>query len=291
MRRWLTGYAVAGLLIGGRVSAQTLQVAQKTIHKTLSSAGISKIVIGSEKADISVQAWPKAEIKVTIELSASHSERSVTLQDLEKVELVANKERKIFYLRDFILLQDKDKKPESSFKARYTVHVPAGMSLEIDNSFGVVTLKDLTGAINLKAKFCRINMSRLSGNVSLSTKFGSLEGYDLSGSLDVSSNHTQIILGQLGGDVRLNTGYGSLQLEPAPKLSSLNIRSKKTNIDLVCPEWKKYSYTIRGAYSKFSLPEGFKTLSADDSNQELSYSGEGNARFKIEAEFANLRVR
>ncbi len=290
-RRRLAGYAVSGLLICGTANAQTLQVAQKTIHKSVSSTGISKIVIGSEKADISVQAWPKAEIKMTIELSASHSEKSVTLEDLEKVALVADKEKKTFYLRDFILLKDKDKKPESSLKARYMVYVPAGISLEIENSFGVVTLKDLTGAVNLKAKFCRINMSRLSGKINLSTRFGNLEAYDLSGSLDLSSNHTGIVLGQVGGNIRLNTEYGSLQLKPAPELSLLDIRSKKTNIDLVCPEWRKYSYAIRGAYSKFSLPEGFKALSTDDSNQELRYSGGGNAMLKIEAEFASLSLR
>ncbi len=291
LHRIIAGYAVSGLLICGTMNAQTLQVAQKTIHKNVSSSGINKIVIGSEKADISVQAWSKAEIKVTIGLSASQSEKSVTLEDLEKVELVADKEKKTFYLRDFVLLKDKGKKPESNLKARYTVYVPAGMSLEIENSFGVVTLKDLTGAINLKAKFCRVNMSGLSGKINLNTRFGNVEAYDLSGSLEVSSNHTGIVLGQVGGDIRLNTEYGSLQLKPTPKLSSLDIRSKKTNIDLVCPEWKNYNYAIRGAYSKFSLPDGFKALSTDDSKQELSYSGGGNAILKIEAEFASLSLR
>ncbi|ODS81219.1 MAG: hypothetical protein ABS46_12055 [Cytophagaceae bacterium SCN 52-12] len=285
-------YAVLGFLICGRMSGQTLQVAQKTIHKNISSAGISKLVIGSEKADIEVHAWTKAEIKVTIELSASHSEKSVTLEDLEKVMLIADKEKKIFYLRDFVLLKGKDKKPESNLRARYKVYAPAGMSLDIDNSFGVVTLKDFNGEISLKTKFCRINMSRLSGKTNLITRFGNLEAFDLSGNLDLSSNHTQIILRQLSGKVRLSTEYGSLQLEPASKLVSLDLRSKKTTVDLVCPEWKKYSYAIKGAYSKFSLPAGFKTLSEADGNQELSYhSVREEALLKIETEFAHLSVR
>lgn len=291
LRRKAAGYAVLSLLVCGRLNGQTVQVAQKTIHKTISSAGINKVVIGSEKADISVEAWHKAEIKVTIGLSASHAEKSVTLKDLEKVMLVADKEKKTFYLRDFILLKDKGKKPESNLRASYKVYVPAGMSLEVENSFGEVTLKDLTGDVNLKAKFCKVNVSRLSGKASFSTSFGGLEAYDLSGNLDITSNHTRIMLRQLSGDIRLSTEYGSLQLEPAPGLSSLAIRSKKTDIDVVCAEWRKYSYTIRGAYSKFILPTGFKTLSAADGNQELSYTGAGDAMLKIEAEFANLSVR
>mgnify|MGYP001422008018 CR=1 FL=1 len=291
LRRGVIMYAVLSLLICGRLNGQTVQVAQKTIHKTISSAGINRVVIGSEKADIEVHAWSGPEIKATIELSAGHSEKSVSLQDLEKIAVVADKEKKTFYLRDFVLLRGRDKKPESNLRATYRVYIPAGMTLEIENSFGIVTLKDLTGDISLKARFCKVNMSHLSGKASFDTKFGNLEAYDVSGYLELSSSHTRILLRRLGGDVRLRTEYGSMQLEPAAKLSSLDIRSKKTNIDLVCPEWKKYSYTIRGAYSKFSLPAGFKTLSVSDSQQELSYSGRGEAMLNIEAEFASLSVR
>lgn len=282
---------VVCLLAAAAGYAQTVRVAQKTVQKTISAAGIQKIVIGSEKADITVHAWPRQEIQVSVDLSARHPDKSVSQKDLEKMELVLNRERKTFHLRDFILLKGKDGKPESNLRARYTVYAPPGMSFDIRNAFGVVSVKGFSGKVNLKANFCDISMSRLSGGVVLNTAFGKLEAEALSGDLGVESTHTEIVLKGLGGDVTLNTSYGSLRVEPGTSLTALNLRLKKTAVDLVCPEWRKYSYAIRASYTRLKLPDGFRVLSGKEESKEMAYTGGGNAPVTVQAEFGDLSIR
>ncbi len=287
----LTGCFLVWLSSGVNVSSQTVQVAQKTVSRKISASGISKLVIGSEKADISVESWPKPEIQVTIELSARHADKSVSLKDLEKMELVVNKERKSLYLRDFILLKGKDTKPESSLKAKYTVYAPADLSLEIQNAFGTVAVRGFSSQVSLKASFCDIKMSQLSGKSNLTTSFGKLEADGISTALDVSSSHTQIILKRVEGNVRLDISHGLLRVEPGSGLSSLDLRLKKTPLDLVCPEWKKYTYSISGSYTKFRLPAGFKVISGHQEKQEIAYAGADQGSVRIWAEFGDLRIR
>lgn len=281
--------AVSGLC--GEVSGQTVHVAQKKVSKRIAADGLAKIVLGSEKADMVIEAWEKPEVWVEAELSARHPDKHVAVTDLEKVELVLNKERKVFFIRDFILLKGKDEKPQSNLKASYVIYAPAHLALEIQGAFGMVSLKGFRSRVNLKANFCDVRLERLSGAAELNTAFGKLDAQQLTGRLDLSAHHTQVVLKAVGGEVKLATTFGTLHVAPGAQLASLHLNLKKTTVDLVCPEWRKYSYAISGAYTKFKLPDGFKGGASPEELQQFTYKGSDQTAVVVQAEFGNLTIR
>jgi hypothetical protein len=287
----LPGWLALFLLTGTVVWGQTVQVARKSVNKTVSASGVNKIVIGSEKADIEVKAWDKAQIQVSIVLTSRHADKSVSQHDLDKVQLVVNKDRRTFYLRDFVLLRNKEEKPESNLKASYIVYAPANIALDVQGAFGAMVISGFHSTVNVKANFSEIKLSGLSGKTELNTSFGKIFGERLEGTLTLSSNYTQVVLKEIEGNLRANTTYGSLQIEPGDELASIDVKSKKTTVELICREWKKYSYAINGSYTKFRLPRDFRVISGTEERQEVSYSGIDRVPVMVHAEFGDLVIR
>src|SRR5215217_2027244 len=91
--------AIACVVISGHVKAQgVLQVATKTIEKTISPK-VRTLYITAEKADIEMTTWNKSEITIVLELSARHPDKNTAAADLSKVQYIADRNGKDYFLR------------------------------------------------------------------------------------------------------------------------------------------------------------------------------------------------
>lgn len=82
------------LLFSQTLVAQTLQVVTKSIEKTFADPKISKVQLWGERSDIDINTWQRQEIKVVIELTAKHPDRSTAEKDLEVMHYTANQSGK-----------------------------------------------------------------------------------------------------------------------------------------------------------------------------------------------------
>lgn len=269
----------------------TLQVATKKIEKTIGAPAVRTLYISAEKADIEMVTWDKADISVVMELSARHPDRATATQDLSKVQYIADRNGKDFFLRNYIMLKDGEAKPASNLKARYTIHLPPSCAVDLKNSFGTINLRGLTNQLTLKADFCTTNVSGLSGKGALYTTFGELKGSELAGTFTFASDHTNIRLEQISGAVKLDALYGNVEIYPTVGLTRLGIHSKKAEITLLAKNWQHFDYTINGAYATMKLPNGFKWKRNTSDFQEAFFSRNQLANVDINAEFGRLTIK
>jgi hypothetical protein len=269
----------------------TLQVATKTIEKTVRTSGIRTLHINAEKADIELIAWNKQEISVVLELSSKHPNKSTATADLNKSQYLADRSGKDYFLRNYVQLKEGEGKPVSNLKAKYTIHLPASFAIDLKNTFGTITMKGLGGNIRMQADFCSTSLSNVHGKGNIETTFGELSGMDVSGTFTFASDHTNIRLESIGGTFKMNTSYGNVEIFSSTNLSSLAIHSKKSVVSFITKNWQQYDYTIQSAYSSVKLPNGFKWKKNTTDFKEAIFSKNRLAQIQINAEFGDLTIK
>lgn len=268
-----------------------LQVATKRIEKTVSAPSVRTLYISAEKADIEIVTWDNSDIAVIMELSARHPDRATATQDLSKLQYIADRNGRDYFLRNYIVLKDGESKPVSNLKARYTIHLPASCAVDLKNSFGTITLRGLTNQLNLKADFCTTNLTGLSGKGALQTTFGALSGNELAGTFTFTSDHTNVRLEQISGAVRIAAAYGNVEIYPTVGLTSLGIHSQKAEVTLLAKNWQHFDYTINGAYATMKLPNGFRWKRNTADFKEAFFSRNQLASVDINAEFGRVTIK
>jgi hypothetical protein len=282
-----------GFLIGINLArAQgTLQVASKTFERIVGAPAVRTLHINAEKADIELIAWEKPGISVVIELSARHPDKNTATQDLAKLQYVADRNGKDYFLRNFISLKEGESKPLSNLKTRYVIYLPAACAVNLKNTFGTIIMKGLTNNINLKADFCTTKLINLKGRGVLETNFGEINGDEISGSFSFTSDHTNMHLAGIGGAIKMRAVYGNVEIYPSSALTSLAIQSRKAVVTLLTKNWQLFDYTINGAYATMKLPNGFKWKRNTTEFKDAFFSKNQLVNVDINAEFGNVTIK
>lgn len=283
---WIVPYGYYPVLAQG-----TLQVATKTVEKTVGTPTVRTLHINAEKADIELIAWEKTEISVVLELSSRHPDKATATTDLAKLQYIADRNGRDYFLRNYILLKEGESKPLSNLKARYTIHLPSSCSIDLKNTFGTISLKGLMNNIQLKADFCTTSLSDLRGGGFVATNFGELKGDEVSGAFSFSSDHTNLRLEHIGGAIKVDALYGNVEIFPSPNLTSLAIQSKKAMITMLAKNWQQFDYTINGAYTAMKLPNGFKWKRNSADFKDAFFSKNQLVNVQINTEFGKLTIK
>ena len=276
----------------GTVRAQgILQVATKRIEKNIPASTVRILHIYAELADIEITTWDKPEISMMLELSARHPDKNTAANDLLKVQYIADRDGKDYYLRNYIVLKTGESKPESNLRARYKIHLPASCAIDLKNSFGTITLKGLTNSLQLKADFCTTNLLEIKGKGQMQLSFGELKANEISGTFTFLSDHTKMSLQSMAGAIKVDAAYGDIELFPTNALTSLGIKSKKAEVTLQIGNWQNFDYVIQGAYATIRLPDGFKWKRNTADFKEASFNKNQLTNVDINAEFGRVTVK
>ncbi|MCF0060221.1 DUF4097 domain-containing protein [Dyadobacter chenwenxiniae] len=273
------------------IAQTTLQVASKTIEKTIGLPAVQTLHISAEKGDVEIIAWDKPEMSVKLQLSARHTERTTAASDLSKVKYIAERSGRDYYLRNYISLAEGESKPVSNIKARYTIYVPSSISVNVTNTFGTIKMKGLTKKLHLKADFCTTTIADLKGTIDLQTTFGELEGTALAGAISFSGDHTNLRLDHVSGTLKVDASYGNVEIMPTNGLSRLTIHSKKSEVTLSAKNWRLFNYTVNGAYTSMKLPNGFKWKHNTADFKDAFFSNDQFASVQISTEFGKLTIK
>lgn len=89
---------------------------------------------------------------------------------------------------------------------------PAGLPVDIDDSFGQLDTSALRGNITLSSNSGNITASRLAGSVRLNDSFGDINVTGVSGTIAMSSNSGDITAAGLTGDTQLADTFGDINV-------------------------------------------------------------------------------
>ncbi len=208
--------------------SQTLQVATKTIEKSFDK--IEEVRIQAERADIEVVTWNKPEIKLTVELTAKHPDRSTATNDLKTVQFTASQTNNILYINNYVLITKDIVKPQSNLKVHYILQLPATVSLFIIDSFGKIMIRGLTKSTTLKTQFCNADLSDLRGKINTEIHFGELRLTNIDANTNLVTDHTDAWIKQIAGFCKIRAKNGIIEIDTDKSEIDFDIKTDKAEV-------------------------------------------------------------
>lgn len=251
---WFT--IVLFFLLAFRLPAQTvLQVVTKSTEKEFRCLDSDALVLRAEKADVLVRGWDRAVIRVRISLIAKHADRQRAEREVQYLQYRIDRRGTTTELSNFFRIPQSVPEVESTLKARYEVFLPERCRIQIQNSFGVTELRNLSGHVQATSEFGEIKLYDLGGTVVIQSTYANVTGQRLDAVLTCRAEKADVRLTDLGGTTDLRGTYGNLHLEPTERLRRLSVDASRSAITLVVPRWDSFRYDIEAPHGRLIVPE------------------------------------
>jgi hypothetical protein len=265
----------------------TLQVVTKSIEKSFDKA--SSLRLEAEKADVELSVGGGSQIKVTIELLAKHPNRKEAQDDLEMMKYVAEKFGNTLVLRNYVQIENAKAKPSSNLKARFVITVPEQMVVNIQNSFGKVSVGGKYKTLILKTDFCNTELKNVSGTMKIESHYGGVNGQNLSGITEVKSDRTDLNFSRLGQECSINVKYAKVFIASLDNLQKLKIDAQKSEINLEGVAIKNHHFNIVSMFGKLSIPASFHT-STTENRQTATFNEHLSSIIDINNSFGTILI-
>ena len=207
----------------------------KIITQEVSASGIKLTKAILSRGDITIEVWdnPTVQLKAYIDIENDNAEEKQLLLDNLKIELVA-KGDKIEVINECINGDDcncncttttikgkkknkKVKKSSSKIQIDYVIKVPRNMNLDLNGSYGDITIPDLNGDVTIKSFQGNFYGGKIDGKLNLNSRYGKVElaGFD-SGVLMLFQSK-----GNLGTskNIDVNAKYSQFKIESVEELT------------------------------------------------------------------------
>lgn len=208
----------------------------KTIQKSISTDKISKLSISGERTFINLSTWNKNEISATINVISKFTDKNQASTDLEKVNVVFEKNGRTISYSNALRIKSPSEKPRSNITVTVDLKIPKGMKVEITNAFGEIELSGDFERVESQSDFSAINIYDFTGASSIRTKYGdiSVGGYD--GELSIMADRSNISMENVTGKTEVQASYGELEIYYPRRSAFYNVIASYSPISLYIQE-------------------------------------------------------
>jgi hypothetical protein len=235
-------------------------IKERNINKTYTAAGNS-LSIDNSFGNVEILTWSSNEIKVDIHIEASSDNADMAEKSFNSIAVTDEKKgNNISFKTNTKGNNNKGcNNCHNTMSIDYTIHLPANVKLEVENSFGDITIPDYSGEVSLSSKFGNLTAGVLSNvkkvtaefgtakiksmdNVNTVFKFSSIEIENLAGSNTLKfefCNAAKINFSSNLSELKINESYSTVNLKPTVNLSaSYTIRTSfgslvnRSNVDI-----------------------------------------------------------
>jgi hypothetical protein len=275
---------------------------ERNISKTYPAAG-NTLNIDNRFGKVKVITWDKNEIKVDIHIETSSTRKDLADKTFERIDVEDKQDGKNIY---FKTIHDKNKTKENiscnncnnTMSVDYTIQMPSGNALNIENSFGGIEIPDYNGPVSIKSRYGHLTAGKLAKPQDIAVEFGKANIKSI-GNIDLDFKYSTINIDNLTGNCKLkmsfcsyskisldnnltgltiNDSYSSVHLDPAPNLSATY--SIQTSYGSVID---KTDIGIR----RTDTPEKY---GPDLNKRYEGKSGSGNVKIDIKSSFGNIMI-
>lgn len=274
-------------------------VKERNINKTYSASGNS-LSIDNSFGKVEILTTTGNEIKVDVHIEASSDNVDNAERTFNAISVTDEKNGSNISFKTSIKNNNNKgcNNCHNSMNIDYTVHLPASVKLNIENSFGDIAIPDYSGEVSLSSKFGSLTAGVLSNvkevkvefgdakikgmdNVLSTFKFSTIEIENLAGSNTLKfefCNAAKVNLNANLSALKINESYSTINLRPAVNLSaSYNVRTSfgrlvnRSNIEI----------------NRTDKPDEY----GPDSDKDYEgKSGSGSIKIDIKSSFGNIII-
>lgn len=125
-----------------------------------------------------------------------------------------------------------DKTKIQFVEVNYTIKVPSKISVAAENEYGDVTAEDVDGNLNILDKNANIDVSSVSGDLTINNEYGEINAHDIKGMADITDKNGNIKLDDVKETAKLYNEYGNIELKNIGGNVSINNKNALINGDV-----------------------------------------------------------
>lgn len=190
------------LLLASSSLSMYAQEIKKTMHKEFKTNNSTVLSMETKFCELTIESWDKnlASFDVTIIAETENPEKAQKMLDLMSVEFYQDGNEISVETKIGDKKNKMDLGKNNKMKIVILAKVPAGIGFELKNNFGNVEITDL------------------SGNVSIENNFGSVAVHSLTGkTIELALNYGKVRISQLA-NAQIELNYGDLTISEAKNL-------------------------------------------------------------------------
>jgi hypothetical protein len=289
----------------------------KTYSKSYAVDGNDKLEIENKYGRVNVNTWNKNEIKVDVQIKGDASDAETAQKLIDAISISDSKAGNIVSFRtnfgggsSSIWNLFNNMNERHKVEVNYTINMPSGISLEMNNRYGAVVLPSLSGKVvldnaygsltakalsnpanELNLRYYEVNIEELSGG-QLNLSYGSLKLGNV-GRLEANVNYAPIDIGKLTSSGSFNVRYGGgIKINEISKmLKNLDINSTYSSVNINLKGDESFDFDVTVKYGSFNYDDNkIKVTSKSPSDDERGsrsvrsyrgYMGNSNSNNKI----------
>ncbi len=153
-------------------------VKKKSVNKSYNVSSSDKLSIENSFGSVEVKTWDRNEIKVDVDIEVSANTEALAQKIIDKISVTDSKNGgNISFKTDMKdthnSKEERNSKDEkSTMHINYTISMPAGNPLKVENSFGSTTIPDFKGEVDLTSKFGSLTTGNLANIKGINVEFG-----------------------------------------------------------------------------------------------------------------------
>ena len=232
-----------------------VQVVTKVVEKEIPYTDGQRIRVMAQKADVILKGWNRPMVSVRLRLVAKHPDRAVAEREVTYHQYTLQPTGSDIELANRFVIPQRVGKLQSQLKAMYEVSVPVKALIQLANSFGDVSLSDLSGDVSIKFEFGKLVLDDISGKLTISSEYGDVDGRGVNATLICNAQKADILLRDLGGTSRITSRYGKLTIIPnAATLDGLKVEAARTDIVLSPLRIDAFQYDLQTSFGDLRVP-------------------------------------
>jgi hypothetical protein len=246
---------------------------------------------------VTVNTWNKNEFKVDVQLKFSSNNEEAVNDMIEGSSISDSKVGNVVSFRT-ILASGKSKSHNNNkqkIDINYTVYMPAGNAIDINNQFGAVTLPDLSGKATIKVQFGNLIAQQLTNtqnDISISftqDNTSTIEVFNggklkvqyskfnvgVLNNADANFGFSTVDIDKIKGSADMDVKFGkALNIASIDKnTKTININAQFTKVNLDFKESDNFTFDVTSKMGGFDNNSGkAKVISKTPSDEERGYS-------------------
>lgn len=167
----------------------------------------STLEIINAHGEVTIKSGPENKIAVTLVKKIYSRNEENALEISDRLSLVNNQEQDLFRLTT-----NRTEFRRRRFRLDFTVTVPEGMDIRVENSYGKVHVYQV-GNVTIDNPHGEVIVQDPSGEIVLSNSYKDIEIYNAGAGCAIESKNSDIKLNNIKGSVSVNSRYGEIHLE------------------------------------------------------------------------------
>jgi len=161
--------------------------------------------------DIDVRTGTNNQISITGEKRVSSGNEKSAQEFLEEMELRIEEKPNIVEIRTHYP-DERDRDRVKNFSISYKIEIPENTDLQIENSFGDIDLRSVSGSFTISNSFGKLTAEDLTGLTHLKNKFGELTAKTVNGDANITNEHGSLNITNVTGDLNANNRFGEISI-------------------------------------------------------------------------------